>query len=74
MFEHTTHDTVAAAVYLHAYERLVGLVGVAHLIGMDFAILKLYAVGQLLHIGSGEVLVETHVIDLLLQETGMCQL
>ena len=58
---------------LHAYKRLVGLVGVAHLVGMDLAILELYAVGQLLHIGSGEVLVETYVIDFLLEETGMCE-
>mgnify|MGYP004687006411 FL=1 len=41
---------------------------------MHLTVLQLYAVGNLLEILGGDVLVEEHVVHLLLQELGMCQL
>ena len=59
---------------LNAYLLLVDGVGILHVIGLDLSILQLYALGNLLEVVSGDVLIEIDVIDLLLEILGMGEL
>ena len=59
---------------LNAYLRLVVFLGIFDGIGMHLTILQLDTFSNLLHIGSGNVLVEIDVINLLLEELRMSEL
>ena len=65
VLEDTTHDTVTARVDLDAYLLLV-LAYVSNLVGIDVAILQCETLGDLLHIGACEGLVESYLVNLIL--------
>ena len=54
--------------------RLILFVGIFNGIGMYFAILEGDSAGNLLAVVFGELFIEEHMVDLFLQELGMCQL
>lgn len=72
--EDTAHDAVLAGMDLNANLRLVVFLGIFDGIGMHLTILQLDTFSNLLHIGSGNVLVEIDVINLLLEELRMREL
>ena len=59
---------------LYAGLLLVGVGDVAYLIGMDLTVVKLYAVGNALHILFGNGLVGPYMVDFLLDVLGMGEL
>jgi hypothetical protein len=61
-------------VNLDANLLLIGWVSVLNVVGLNLAVLELDALGNLLQIVSGYVLIEIYVIDLLLQILRMCKL
>ena len=74
VFEDTTYDTVATAMYLDTHLLLVGLVSLVDSICMYLAVLKSDALGNLADVGSCYVLVAVNVVNLLLQILGMSEL
>ena len=72
--EDTAHDAVLAAVYLDAHLALVVVVGILYGVGVYLAIFEGDAIGYLLHVVGGKVLVKIYVIDLLLQELRVSEL
>ena len=61
-------------MYLNAHLALVPLVSILYGICTYLAVLKLNALGNLLHVVQGDILVEIYVINLFLQEFGMSEL
>ena len=74
VLEDAAHDAVLAAVNLDAYLTLVGVAGILDGVGMYFAVLKFDAVGNLLQVVCCHVLVEIDMVNLLLEELGVCEL
>ena len=74
VLEDAAHDAVLSAVNLDAYLTLVGVAGILDGVGMYFAVLKFDAVGNLLQVVCCHVLVEIDMVNLLLEELGMCEL
>ena len=74
VLEDAAHDAVLAAVNLDAYLALVGVTGILDGVGMYFAVLKFDAVGNLLQVVCCHVLVEIYMVNLLLEELGVCEL
>ena len=74
VLEDTAHDAVLSAVNLDAYLTLVGVAGILDGVGMYFAVLKFDAVGNLLQVVCCHVLVEIDMVNLLLEELGVCEL
>ena len=72
--EDTAHDAVLAAVYLDAHLALVVVVGILYGVSVYLAIFEGDAIGYLLHVVGGKVLVKIYVIDLLLQELRVSEL
>ncbi len=73
MLEDAAHDAVLSAVNLYTHLTLVGVAGILDGISMHFAVLQFYAVGNLLEVVCGDVFVEEYVVNLLLEELGMCE-
>ena len=59
---------------LDAYLLLIGWVSVLNVVGLNLAVLELDALGNLLQIVSGNVLVEIYVLNLLVETLRMCEL
>ena len=74
VLEDAAHDAVLSAVNLDAYLTLVGVAGILDGVGMYFAVLKFDAVGNLLQVVCCHVLVEIDMVNLLLEELGVCEL
>ena len=72
--EDTAYNTVLTTVDLNTYLFFVRRTGILYIIGLDLTILKLNTIGNLLEVVGSDVLIEEHMIDLLLQILGMCQL
>ena len=72
--EDAANDAVLARVNLDAYLLLIGIAGILDGVSLDVTVLQCDALGNLLHIVSRNGLVQVNVIDLLLQELGVCQL
>ena len=64
--EDAAHDAVLAGVNLNTHLLLVDSIGILDIIGLDLAILELYALGNLSKVVGGDVFVEVDVVDLLL--------
>ena len=72
MLENAAYDAVATGMDLDA--GLVALVAyIADCVGMDFSVVKLYAVGDTLHVVLADFAVGPYVIDLLLDVFGVCE-
>ena len=74
VLEDAAHDAVLSAVNLDAYLTLVGVAGILDGVGMYFAVLKFDAIGNLLQVVCCHVLVEIDMVNLLLEELGVCEL
>ena len=74
VLEDAAHDAVLSAVNLDAYLALVCVAGILDGVGMYFAVLKFDAVGNLLQVVCCHVLVEIDMVNLLLEELGVCEL
>ena len=68
------NDAVLATMYLDSNLFLVVLIGIFNRIGVDFAVFQLNSGGNLLQVVFRNNLIEPNMIDLLLQELGMCEL
>ena len=74
VLEDAAHDAVFPAVNLDAYLTLVGVAGILDGVGMYFAVLKFDSVGNLLQVVCCHVLVKIDMVNLLLEELGVCEL
>ena len=72
--EDTAHDAIAAGVNLDTGLIAVGFGSIADGVGVDRAVLKLYAVGNTLHIVFRYIAVAPHVVNLFLHELGVGEL
>ena len=74
VFKDAANDAVLATMYLDSNLFLVVLIGIFNRIGVDFAVFQLNSGSNLLQVVFRNNLIEPNMIDLLLQELGMCEL
>ena len=66
--EDASHDAILTGVNLNAYLLLIDSVSILDVVSLDFPVLELHALGNVLQVVSSNVLVKIDMINLLLEE------